>query len=789
MKAGTFHVGRDTELLHYTGQAIEEKETKHFTVQEREVSYRFYLHQHPYMQQLIQRLIRGSTAGLQAADTEYDPSGASLPGSVEVAAVADMTPTIPGGTRIALLNKVTGTAGGYPFELEAHMELKVAGTTSVQAKAADGLTATLAEGMTNTPSPGTVLTLTANSKATLSADLKVALKASTAITLYDGTSVSIPAGTEVLLPAGAPVTIPSGTQAKLLKSRPRPVSDLYADFFAAKYKPNPLLVKQPYPVKDLDFTSSGAYSVYNWELFFHVPMMIAIHLSKNQQFADAQRWFHFLFDPTDDSEGPTPERFWKVRPFQYTDVRKIEEILTNLVTGADETLREETISSIHNWERNPFRPHVIARYRQQAYMYKTVMAYLDNLIAWGDSLFRQDTGETIDEALMLYVLAANILGPRPQAVPQKGSVRPQTYSNLRQDLREFGTALRDMEADLPFDLLPAPGATASDGGRLRTLRSLGQALYFCVPRNERMLGYWDTVADRLFKIRNSLNFQGVFRQLALFAPPIDPALLAQAAAAGLDVAAIVNGLNQPLPLVRFAFLVQKAAEIVQEVKTLGNSLLSAMEKEDGEALAILRAKHERIIMTMTEQVRYMQLQEAIKAQEGLQKSLALAVQRYTHFEKQLGRKPEEIDQAVQQAIQALGELDQESLAKLQFTAEEPELALRNIEVDIATDAFAQAAQFLAGGKLLSSHEVVETLTLEAAQVSSDIASILSVASSTAAVVPQFEVSAKPWGMGGSTTFGGQNVASGITAGANAARGIADRLNFEARRAQRIDGFA
>ena len=107
------------------------------------------------------------------------------------------------------------------------------------------------------------------------------------------------------------------------------------------------------------------------------------------------------------------------------------------------------------------------------------------------------------------------------------------------------------------------------------MRSLGQALYFCVPRNDKLLGYWDTVADRLFKIRNSLNIQGIFRQLALFEPPIDPALLARAAAAGLDVAAIVNGLNQPLPLVRFQLLVQKAAEIVQEVKSLGNNLLSA----------------------------------------------------------------------------------------------------------------------------------------------------------------------------------------------------------------------
>ena len=32
------------------------------------------------------------------------------------------------------------------------------------------------------------------------------------------------------------------------------------------------------------------------------------------------------------------------------------------------------------------------------YMEKTVMIYLDNLIAWGDFLFQQDATEAIDEA-------------------------------------------------------------------------------------------------------------------------------------------------------------------------------------------------------------------------------------------------------------------------------------------------------------------------------------------------------------------------------------------------------
>ncbi|MCA0757048.1 hypothetical protein KP806_18460 [Paenibacillus sp. N4] len=766
---------------------VETKETKEFLIQEHEVSYRVTLHQHPYVQQLVQRLLRKGTAGLQDADTEYTADGAALAGSIELALGAGESMKLAADTELVLTAAIQVISAGVPVNLAAGMAVRTAASGGYSAQAPNGIRAVLTDGMTNIPPVGSELTLAENREASVLGSVKIVLSASTPIVLHDGQPAALPAGTAVQLADSARITMASGTKARLLRRKLRP--SLYADFFDQVYGASEQHIQVPYPVKDLDFSSGGAYSAYNWELFYHVPLTIAMHLSKNQRFAEAQRWFHYLFDPTDGSDGPTPERFWKVRPFQYTDVRKIEEVLINLVTGADRELREETISSMNNWQENPFRPHVIARYRQQAYMYKTVMAYLDNLVAWGDSLFRQDTGEAIDEALMLYVLAANILGPRPQPVPKKGTVRPQTYANLKEDIKQFGIAVRDLEADLPFDLMPLPADSAADNDRLATLRSLGKAMYFSVPRNEKLLGYWDTVADRLFKIRNSLNFQGIFRQLALFEPPIDPAMLARAVAAGLDVSAVLSGLNQPLPLVRFTFLVQKAAELAQEVKELGNSLLAAMEKEDGEAMAVLRAKHERIVMEMAEQVRYGQLQEAIKSTEGLRKTLASVIQRYAYYEKQLGKTPEEIEQATKAAVDALGEVDRDGLKKMKFSMEEPELGLRDIEADIATDAFAQAAQLLSGGKLLSSYEVLETLLLEGAQVASDIGSLHNVASSVASIVPQFEVSAEPWGMGGATTFGGQNVAAGITAVANAYKGIADRLNFEARRASRIDGFA
>lgn len=780
-KAKTFHGYLDTDIVFHPRRVVETQETKYFVIQERELSYRFYLHQHPYVQQLVQRLLRKGTKGLQAADTEYVGGDTSMPGSIEIVISKNANLTIPKGARIAFGTKVKAVVGGVQVDLDAGYETRLA--NDAQAKLPGELKATLVDGMTGTPSPGAVFTPAANSNAVVFGDTKIVLMAATPITLHDGTQATVPADTQVVLAHGTQLTVPNGIEVTLLKSKPLPV--LFADFFDAAYQPNKEMVQWPYPVKDLDFTSSGAYAVYNWELFYHVPITIAIHLSKNQRFAEAQRWFHYLFDPTDDSEGPTPERFWKVRPFQYTDVKKIEEILVNLAAGADAALRNETVRSIEAWKDAPFRPHVVARHRQQAYMYKTVMAYLDNLIAWGDSLFRQDTGEAIDEAMMLYVLAANILGPRPLPVPKKGTVRPQNYANLRNDLAQFGTVMRDMEPDLAFDLTPFPSANSGDNERLSTLRSLGKALYFCVPRNDKLLGYWDTVADRLFKIRNSLNIQGVFRQLALFEPPIDPAMLARAAAAGLDVGAIVNGINQPLPLVRFAFLVQKTTEIVQEVKSLGNNLLSAMEKEDGEAMALLRAKHERTVMEMVEHVKYGQLQEAIKAREGLLQTLALAVQRYTYYELQLGKKSDEIEKA----IPALNELDKDSLEKLKFPTAEPRVDLRTIDVDIATDATAQAAQELYGGKLLSSHEVRESLLLEGAQLSSDIANVLNTISSAIHVIPEFKIHGMPFGVGGGADTGGSHFGWGIGATANAAKAVSERLNFEARRAARIDGFA
>src|SRR5215208_2922822 len=83
-----FHNYADAELVHFLPKHLDAgvfttTKSKHIIIQEREVSYRFYPHAHPFVRALIKRLIEKAVSELQAADTDYqknaDGSLATLP--------------------------------------------------------------------------------------------------------------------------------------------------------------------------------------------------------------------------------------------------------------------------------------------------------------------------------------------------------------------------------------------------------------------------------------------------------------------------------------------------------------------------------------------------------------------------------------------------------------------------------------------------------------------------------------------------------------------------------------
>lgn len=165
-------------------------------------------------------------------------------------------------------------------------------------------------------------------------------------------------------------------------------------------------------VEGLDFTSANAF--YYWEVFFHIPFLIAQALKQEQRFEESLRWYEHVFDPT---VPQSPLQYWKFLAFvddsvrEKTDLRPLEDQL--------ETYRND-----------PFDPHAIAELRPLAYRKAFVMSYVDNLLLWGDMLFRQYTRESLGEATMLYVRAADILGKRPEELGKRRLSQTKTYQQL-----------------------------------------------------------------------------------------------------------------------------------------------------------------------------------------------------------------------------------------------------------------------------------------------------------------------------------------------------------------------
>jgi hypothetical protein len=443
----------------------------------------------------------------------------------------------------------------------------------------------------------------------------------------------------ILYKDGIPALMKRDTQ--LFRSDKVAITDKAYFEFEKYYKPNAQIVPKGlykndtgieniFPIEDIDFTSDGSYSVYNWDLFFRVPLHIANSLTKNQRFEEAMSWFHYMFNPTGALPGNGVQKYWVTKPFylnQNTDYesQRIDSLMYSVADKTNPNIKELEFA-IEEWRNKPFRPDVVARFRPVAYQKALLMKYIDNLTEWGDYLFRQDTMESVAQATQMYILADKLLGPKPRIIPAPIKQPYETYNQIEAKLDKFGNALIELENILP-DLSVLP----EGGNELPPSPVTLGMLYFCVPSNDKMFEYWDRVADRLFKIRHCQNIDGIERSLALFAPPIDPGMLVRAAAAGLDISSIIAGINAPTPYYRFNVLSQKATELAQEVRGLGNSLLQALEKKDAEALTLLRNELELKVLNAVKDIKKLQINESKEQIEVLKRTKKVTEERQKYY--------------------------------------------------------------------------------------------------------------------------------------------------------------
>ncbi|MBM2620497.1 hypothetical protein JIG36_33810 [Actinoplanes sp. LDG1-06] len=134
----------------------------------------------------------------------------------------------------------------------------------------------------------------------------------------------------------------------------------------------------------LDF--SGANGPYYWEIFAHLPLLIAQRLQAAQRFAQARRWYEYVLAPAD-TDAP-----WRFQPLRTLNVPAERERLLAM------------------FRQRPSDPYAIARLRPAVHRHAVVLAYVGNLLEWADLLFGQNTEESTAEAWLLYLSAQDLLG-------------------------------------------------------------------------------------------------------------------------------------------------------------------------------------------------------------------------------------------------------------------------------------------------------------------------------------------------------------------------------------------
>jgi hypothetical protein len=294
----------------------------------------------------------------------------------------------------------------------------------------------------------------------------------------------------------------------------------------------------------------GANGLYFWELFFHLPHLVATRLRAEDRYLEAQTWWHYLFDPqaVETSVEPKKPRYWRCRP------------LASAGNAGHET-----------WM--PTDPDAIAYAAPRHYQVLVFCEYVKNLVAWGDWYYRQLTRDALVAAKLCYVQAEFLMGKPPSA---RAVTRweAQTVDDL---LKQSATrpALEQFEQALVFSLADVP--PAAEASPLMGLLANGP---FKLPINGQLLDLFDWPGQRLNNLRNNLTLDGKPLNVPLFSPPTDPNQLLRDLAAG--------GVGTPRPMggrlvvgaFRWRVTYEAALRAVQTLQEYGSQVLRLLEQRD-----------------------------------------------------------------------------------------------------------------------------------------------------------------------------------------------------------------
>ena len=552
-----------------------------------------------------------------------------------------------------------------------------------------------------------------------------------------------------------------------------------ADMLAARLRPEPERMTVP-TVEGVDFAADSPFGTENAELFFFLPGLMMALLMENKQYAAAMRMQAVFYDPL--GGGATPDDAWRYLPLRDAKAVRLDELLSTTALPEGDPARVAFEAQIEAMRLFPFQAHRTARLRPLAYKkWAVIQAVKLQLAISRDHHAQFPNPEAFNRAFQPALLASAMLGPRPQTIRPRVSMAPRSYAELRPDLDALGNVLLTAETRLgpaavaAMDLAaPHVGKPATAQAAAPTAAAVQRAAmgYFGIPPDQKLLQLWDEVDDRLFKLRNSMDLNGVQSQLPLFPPRIDPAVLAEAIAGGMTVAGALAALTAPRPPQRFEHAHGEAVADAERLVTLGEALLATAAGRDEHALARLRSTHDVALARLVLDTRRKQLDaargeltEVLGQRRGLREqwehfrdllglpdmpgpSLSPFAPGTTHPSRPLNLVPsEKVSFEDLQVIPGLATGLLSSAPQTQMVG-----AVAGV-VDAGV-----AGMTMAPGMILAEEEQELQESFKAVRLTFD-AALLDTLAGVVGLIPNFEGAVKPFGAGAAIHFGGQALAA------------------------------
>ena len=311
---------------------------------------------------------------------------------------------------------------------------------------------------------------------------------------------------------------------------------------------------------------NGANGLYFWELFFHLPHLLAIRLRDENRYREAETWLRRIFDPQSIADTPSiPVKpsdkplYWRCRP-----------LVSNGHPGYESEAGDD--------------PYAISMSKPRHFQILAFIDYVINLMEEGDWYYRQQTRDSLVVAKQCYQQAQRLMGD-PPLVRSMTDWQAQTLGTLIEK-SAIGPALEAFEKTHVYSLANiAPSAiTAPALGLFASER-------FKLPTNERLLSLFQRPRQRLHNLREWLTIDGKPLDVPLYEAKGDPAQLLRDLAAGGSTGPRPMGGRAVINAYNWRVTFELALRSVQALQEYGNQVLRFMEQSDAAKQGELQQRH------------------------------------------------------------------------------------------------------------------------------------------------------------------------------------------------------